>query len=88
MEEQVKLLRNEVPGAFFQLAKVSKLKQQIVEAEKHPWRGMLRNKHTKATEEFIFYFHRIGICWPLRGYSMLRKKKSIFKIVAFHYRPG
>lgn len=42
-EGQVKLLRNEVPGAFFQLAKVSRLKQQVVEAEKHPWRGTLRN---------------------------------------------
>lgn len=42
-EGQVKLLRNEVPGAFFQLAKVSRLKQQVVEAEKHSWRGTLRN---------------------------------------------
>lgn len=68
LEGQVKLLRNEVPGALFQLAKVSRLKQQVVEAEKHPWRGTLRNKPTKAIEEFIFYFHGIDICWSLRGY--------------------
>lgn len=76
LEGQVTLLRNEVPQACFQPAKVSRLRQQIVEAdEQHPWGEAqnlylpsILNKHTESIEKCIFHFQRIDICLPLREY--------------------